>query len=46
MNLVCITNVVSAVEYLIDNTNLNNEIFKISDDESELNNYILHRKYC
>ena len=40
MNLVCIANVVSTIEYLIDNTNLNNEIFIISDDESELNNYI------
>ncbi len=50
MNLVCVENVVSAIEFLIDmDKSVDGEIFIVSDDDSpinsyrELESYLLHR---
>lgn len=39
MNLVCVENVVAALIFLIDATNVDQEVFIISDDNSLTNNY-------
>ena len=46
MNLVCIDNVVAAIEYFIlTDRNINGEIFIVSDDEDSSNNYRDIEKY-
>ncbi len=39
MNLVCVENVVAALIFLLDADKVDREIFIISDDDSQLNNY-------
>lgn len=39
MNLVCVENVVAALIFMLDSTNIDREVFIISDDDAIINNY-------
>lgn len=39
MNLVCVENVVAALRFLLESENIDREVFIISDDDSQINNY-------